>query len=124
MVADTKKIANQPTDVEGEPTYNQKLADMSREITVLRVNEAGLVRRYIAVQEKEASLRKQNTSLKSEIIQLESAVTARLGYYSRYKEAAAFQLESLQKQLDRSVPREEHDRLMSDYEQMANNTKS
>ncbi|KAF7262529.1 hypothetical protein EG68_00180, partial [Paragonimus skrjabini miyazakii] len=182
MIADTKRSANQPTDVEGGPTYNQKLADMSREITVLRVNEAGLVRRYIAVQEKEASSRKQlfsqgalspsaprplveamntmhshissksflvtlvcvvyypnenvpteapvltfflitrsqqNISLKSEVIQLESAVTARLGYYARYKEAAAFQLESLQKQLDRSVPREEHDRLMSDYEQMA-----
>ncbi|KAF8570529.1 hypothetical protein P879_01384 [Paragonimus westermani] len=120
MVAGTGKTANQSTDVGGLPIDNRKLADMSREITVLKVNEAGLVRRYIAVQEKEASLRKQNISLKSEIIQLESAVTARLGYYARYKEAAAFQMESLQKQLDRSVPREEHDRLMSDYEQMAN----
>ncbi|VEL40112.1 unnamed protein product [Protopolystoma xenopodis] len=36
---------------------------------------------------------------------MESAVSARLGYYSRYKAASEFRLRRLQEELDSSVPR-------------------
>ncbi|THD21890.1 hypothetical protein D915_007491 [Fasciola hepatica] len=109
---------------DGEPEngldeIKRKLADLVREVTVLRVNEAALVRRFKAAQDREEMLRKENTGLKSELIQLESAVTARLGYYARYKEKAAFQLANLQQTLERSVPRADHERLIHEYEQMA-----
>lgn len=61
----------------------------------------------------------ENVGLKSELIQLESAVSARLGYYARYKEKAAFQIANLQQTLDKSVPRADHERLIRDYERMA-----
>ncbi|CAL8075508.1 unnamed protein product [Calicophoron daubneyi] len=106
---------NQP----GLEEVKNKLAELTREITVLRVNKNGLTRRYVASQETEGNLRKENTSLKSDLIQLESAVTARLGYYARYKESAAFQLENLQKALDDSVPRVDYERLMREHEELA-----
>ncbi|TPP62731.1 hypothetical protein FGIG_10446 [Fasciola gigantica] len=109
---------------DGEPENGSdeikcKLADLVREVTVLRVNESALVRRFKAAQDREEMLRKENTGLKSELIQLESAVTARLGYYARYKEKAAFQLANLQETLERSVPRADHERLIHEYEQVA-----
>ena len=41
-----------------EPEVRRRLADMTRKITVLRVNEKALVRRYNAMQDIEGGLRK------------------------------------------------------------------
>ncbi|CAH8617612.1 unnamed protein product [Heterobilharzia americana] len=100
--------------------YNEpKLADQSRQLLLLRVNEASILRRYSATQEREAALSRENTSLKSDLIQLESAVSARLNYYARYKESAAFQIQKLQKTLDHCVTEDELNSLRNDYETLA-----
>ncbi|VDP98366.1 unnamed protein product [Trichobilharzia regenti] len=100
-------------------SIKQKIADQSRQLLLLRVNEAGLLRRYAATQEREAALSKENTSLKSDLIQLESAVSARLNYYARYKEIAAFQIQKLQKSLDSCVTEDELNSLRNEYETLA-----
>ena len=41
-----------------EPEVRRRLADMTRKITVLRVNEKALTRRFIAMQEMEGAVRK------------------------------------------------------------------
>ena len=41
-----------------EPEVRRRLADMTRKITVLRVNEKALTRRYTAMQEMEGGVRK------------------------------------------------------------------
>ncbi|CAH8656187.1 unnamed protein product [Schistosoma haematobium] len=97
----------------------QKIADQSRQILLLRVNEVGLRRRYLATREREVALSKENTNLKSDIFQLESAVIARLNYYARCKETAAFQMQKLQKTLDRCVPEDELNNLRNEYETLA-----
>ncbi|CAH8645643.1 unnamed protein product [Schistosoma bovis] len=97
----------------------QKIADQSRQILLLRVNEVGLRRRYLATREREVALSKENTNLKSDIFQLESAVSARLNYYARCKETAAFQIQKLQKTLDRCVPEDELNNLRNEYETLA-----
>ena len=63
----------------------RRLADQSRKTTVLRVNEKALTRRYTMMQEIEASLRKENSKMKNEVVAMETAVTERLGYLQRYK---------------------------------------
>ncbi|CAI2734194.1 unnamed protein product [Schistosoma spindalis] len=100
-------------------SIKQKIADQSRQILLLRVNEVGLRRRYLATQEREVALSKENTNLKSDIFQLESAVSARLNYYARCKETAAFQIQKLQKTLDRYVPEDELNNLRNEYETLA-----
>ncbi|VDP84857.1 unnamed protein product [Echinostoma caproni] len=109
--------SGETTDAKDE--IKRKMGELVRELTVLRVNEATLVRRFRAAEEREEMFRKENINLKSDLIQLESAVTARLGYYARYKEKTAFQLANLHQSLDRSIPRVDHERLIREYEQMA-----
>ncbi|CAH1800117.1 unnamed protein product [Owenia fusiformis] len=82
----------------------RRLADMTRKITVLRVNEKALTRRYNSLQEVEGHSRKEITRLKNEAVQMEAAVTERLGYLQRFKDMAAFKMAALQKRLDDSVP--------------------
>ncbi|XP_063303199.1 centrosomal protein of 290 kDa isoform X2 [Pelobates fuscus] len=80
------------------------VAESSRKMTVLRVNEKSLTRRYTTLFEMEQHLRKENSKLKSEISEMEVTVGERIGYLQRYKEVAAFKIASLQKALDDSVP--------------------
>ena len=46
------------TLAEGEGEVGRSVADMSRKMTVLRVNEKALTRRYTSLQDGEALLRK------------------------------------------------------------------
>ena len=62
-----------------------KMAEYARKITVLRVNEKSLARRYTILQESEELLRKENSKLKTDITSVENAVTGRIGYLTRYK---------------------------------------
>ena len=62
-----------------------RIAELTRKLTVLRVNERSLARRYTILQEAETSLRKENNKLKNEVTAIEAAITQRVGYLSRYK---------------------------------------
>ncbi|XP_033101363.1 centrosomal protein of 290 kDa-like isoform X2 [Anneissia japonica] len=93
----------------------RRLADMSRKMTVLRVNEKALTRRYTAYQEVEATLRKESNRTHNEMVQMETAVTERLGYLQRHKESSQFKIAALQRALDDSVPADELNQLMRKF---------
>eukprot|EP00794_Sanderia_malayensis_P012922 gene12922-14254_t len=80
------------------------LAECTRKLTVLRVNEKSLARRYTILQESEEHLRKERNKLKTDITAVENAITERIGYLTRYKEMANYRIAALQKALDNSVP--------------------
>lgn len=61
------------------------LSEALRKLTVLRVNEKKLSRRYVTLVEQEQHLRKENNKLKDESGQMQASVTQRLGYLQRYK---------------------------------------
>ncbi|XP_043565825.1 centrosomal protein of 290 kDa-like isoform X4 [Chiloscyllium plagiosum] len=63
----------------------KKLAGLTSKLTVLRVNESSLTRRYTTLVEMEQHLRKENNKLKDEIIAMEAAVSERIGYLQRFK---------------------------------------
>lgn len=63
----------------------QELAETARKMTVLKVNEKCLTRRYTTLLELEQHLRKENGKLKDDFTQMEAAVTERIGYLQRFK---------------------------------------
>ena len=85
-------------------TLKTRVGELTRKITVLRVNEKALARRYTAMQDVEGSLRKENGKLKRDIVDMEGSVAARLGYLERYKEMASYKMAVLQRSLDESCP--------------------
>ncbi|XP_044136426.1 centrosomal protein of 290 kDa [Bufo gargarizans] len=100
-----KEYTNLLEALKMEPDEIKKLlAENSRKMTVLRVNEKSLTRRYTTLMEMEQHLRKENDKLKSEMSDMEATVGERIGYLQRYKDIAAFKVTSLQKALDGSVP--------------------
>ncbi len=62
-----------------------RAAEYARKMTVLRVNEKSLARRYTILSESEDLLRKENNKLKADITTVENAVTERIGYLTRYQ---------------------------------------
>ncbi|XP_059169831.1 centrosomal protein of 290 kDa-like [Physella acuta] len=93
----------------------RRLSEMTRRITVLRVNEKALTRRYTTMEEIEASLRREVNRQRNEMGQMEAAVSERIGYLQRYKDMAAFKIAALQKALDDSVPSIELDKVNKQY---------
>ena len=112
-------IENLATDPE---TLKTRVGELTRKITVLRVNEKSLARRYTAMQEVENSLRRENEKLKRDILDMEGSVMARVGYLERYKETAGYKMAVLQRNLDESCPmteleavNREHNELTAKY---------
>lgn len=62
-----------------------RLAEYSRKLTVLRVNEKSLARRYTILSESEEHLRKECAKSREEVTSMENAVTERIGNLTRYK---------------------------------------
>lgn len=63
----------------------RQVAEAARKMTLLRVNERSLTRRYTTLLEQEHHLRKENNKLKDDSVQMEAAVTERIGYLQRFK---------------------------------------
>ncbi|XP_053487466.1 centrosomal protein of 290 kDa isoform X3 [Ictalurus furcatus] len=93
----------------------RQVAEAARKMTLLRVNERSLTRRYTTLLEQEHHLRKENNKLKDDSVQMEAAVTERIGYLQRFKEMAAFKMAALQKALEDSVPSSELERANKQY---------
>ncbi|XP_041072156.1 centrosomal protein of 290 kDa isoform X2 [Carcharodon carcharias] len=96
----------------------KKLAGITSKLTVLRVNESSLTRRYTTLLEMEQHLRKENNKLKNEIIAMETAVGERIGYLQRFKDMASFKIAALQKALDESVPTSDLERANKQYNEL------
>ncbi|KAM8821060.1 centrosomal protein of 290 kDa [Eudromia elegans] len=100
-----KEYSNLLKALQMDPNETKKiLAENNRKITVLRVNERSLTRQCTTLLEMEQHLRKENEKLKSEITQIESTVTGKIGHLQRFKEMASFKIAALQKVLDGCVP--------------------
>lgn len=65
----------------------RQLSEAIRKLTVLKVNEKKLTRRYTTLLEQEQHLRKENGKLRDESSQMQASVTQRIGYLQRYKVA-------------------------------------
>lgn len=81
----------------------RRLSEMSRRITVLRVNEKALTRRFNIMEESELQLRKEVKHHTEEMVAMEMTVTERIGYLQRYKDMATFKITAYQKSLGESV---------------------
>lgn len=99
-------------------TLKKRLGEQTRKITVLRVNEKSLARRYTAMQEVESSLRRENEKLKKDIVDMEGSVMTRLGYLERFRETAGYKMAVLQRSLDESCPTRELETVNRDYNEL------
>lgn len=63
----------------------RQLSEALRKLTVLKVNEKKLTRRYMTLLEQEQHLHKENSKLREESINMQASVTQRMGYLQRYK---------------------------------------
>ncbi|XP_047248976.1 centrosomal protein of 290 kDa isoform X3 [Girardinichthys multiradiatus] len=93
----------------------RQLSEAFRKLTVLKVNEKKLTRRYSTLLEQEQLLRKENSQLRDESSHMQASVIQRMGYLQRYKEMAAYEITALQKALDNSVPASELERANKQY---------
>ncbi|XP_035521325.1 centrosomal protein of 290 kDa isoform X2 [Morone saxatilis] len=96
----------------------RQLSEALRNLTVLKVNEKKLTRRYTTLLEQEEHLRKENSKLREESIQMQASVTQRIGYLQRYKGMAAYKIAALQKALDDSVPSSELEKANRQYTEL------
>ncbi|XP_027857891.1 centrosomal protein of 290 kDa isoform X2 [Xiphophorus couchianus] len=96
----------------------RQLSEAFRKLTVLRVNEKKLTRRYSTLLEREQLLRKENGKLRDESSHMQASVLQRMGYLQRYKEMAAYKITALQKALDGSVPASELERANEQYTEL------
>ena len=108
-------LENLATDPEMLKT---RLGELTRKITVLRVNEKSLTRRYTAMQEVESSMRRENEKLKRDILDMEGSVMTRVGYLERYKETAGYKMAVLQRSLDESCPMSELETVNREYNEL------
>ncbi|XP_023259005.1 centrosomal protein of 290 kDa-like, partial [Seriola lalandi dorsalis] len=63
----------------------RQLSESLRTLTVLKVNEKKLTRRYTTLLEQEQHLRRDNSKLRDESSHMQASVTQRIGYLQRYK---------------------------------------
>ncbi|XP_023204567.1 centrosomal protein of 290 kDa isoform X2 [Xiphophorus maculatus] len=96
----------------------RQLSEAFRKLTVLRVNEKKLTRRYSTLLEREQLLRKENGKLRDESSRMQASVLQRMGYLQRYKEMGAYKITALQKALDGSVPASELERANKQYTEL------
>ncbi|KAM4619168.1 centrosomal protein of 290 kDa [Polymixia lowei] len=92
--------------------------ELVRKLTVLRVNEKSLTRRYTILLEQEQHLRKENGRLRDDSSRMQASVIERIGYLQRYKEMAAYKIAALQKALDNSVPSSDLERANKQYTEL------
>ncbi|GLD61613.1 centrosomal protein of 290 kDa [Lates japonicus] len=96
----------------------RQLSEAFRKLTVLKVNEKKLTRRYTTLLEQEQHLRKENSKLRDESGHMQASITKRIGYLQRYKEMAAYKIAALQKALDDSVPSSDLEKANKQYTEL------
>ncbi|XP_057693788.1 centrosomal protein of 290 kDa isoform X2 [Corythoichthys intestinalis] len=94
------------------------LSEVLRKLTLSKVNEKKLTRRCTTLLEQEQHLRKENARLRDADVQMQTAVTQRIGYLLRCKESAAYRIAALQKSLDESVPASELEKANRQYTEL------
>ncbi|XP_042352849.1 centrosomal protein of 290 kDa [Plectropomus leopardus] len=96
----------------------RQLSEALRKLTLLKVNEKKLTRRYSTLLEQEQHLRKENSKLRDDSSHMQASVAQRIGYLQRYKEMAAYKIAALQKALDDSVPTSDLERANKQFTEL------
>ena len=96
----------------------RRIADVTRKISVLRVNEKILSRKYSLVSKSEKDLRKEAEKSRKELVETRGVVGEKMGVLRRRKETAEFKVAVLQSALSASVPTEEMERLQKEYNEI------
>ncbi|XP_034541944.1 centrosomal protein of 290 kDa isoform X2 [Notolabrus celidotus] len=96
----------------------RQFSEALRTLTVLKVNEKKLTRRYVTLQEQEQHLRKENGKLRDDSCQMQASVTQRIGYLQRFKDMAAYKIAALQKALDDSVSSSDLEKANKQYTEL------
>ncbi|KAJ3204190.1 hypothetical protein HDU67_009732 [Dinochytrium kinnereticum] len=91
----------------------RELIESQRRVTVLKVNELNLKRRYSALAEVEKHLRKENTKIKEDVQCLDNAARQTIGRLLRSKKELSQHLENVQKHLKASVPQADFNTVQS-----------
>ncbi|KAF0040361.1 hypothetical protein F2P81_006259 [Scophthalmus maximus] len=96
----------------------RRLSEAARKLTVLKVNEKKLTRRYTTLLEQEQHLRRENAKLRNDSGHMQASVRQKIGYLQRYKEMAAYQMAALQKALEDSVPSSDLEKANKQYTEL------
>ncbi|XP_047188971.1 centrosomal protein of 290 kDa isoform X2 [Scophthalmus maximus] len=96
----------------------RRLSEAARKLTVLKVNEKKLTRRYTTLLEQEQHLRRENANLRNDSGHMQASVRQKIGYLQRYKEMAAYQMAALQKALEDSVPSSDLEKANKQYTEL------
>ncbi|XP_036068091.1 centrosomal protein of 290 kDa isoform X4 [Oryzias melastigma] len=96
----------------------RQLSEAFGKVTVLKVNEMKLTRRYTTLLEQEQHLLRENSKLKEESSHTRVSVIQRIGHLQRHKEMAAYKIAALQKALDDSVSLSELERANRQYTEL------
>ncbi|KAI9366012.1 hypothetical protein DFJ73DRAFT_955828 [Zopfochytrium polystomum] len=92
------------------------LCDSQRNVAVLRVNEATLKRRHMALAEVEALCRKENARLQSDFMQLERTSREAICELNRAKRKLKAKIDDLLRDLAESVPYRDYTNLRNSLE--------
>ncbi len=77
------KVAKEILTFSGKEASLSKLSESCRQVALLRSNEFILLRRYRAVEESEARLRKDCKRLGEEVVAAENAIIEKMGLLQR-----------------------------------------
>ena len=58
---------------------------MTRKMTVMAVNLKSITRKYSVIQDVEKNLRKENSKIRKDAMDIEASVTNKIGELERYK---------------------------------------
>jgi centrosomal protein CEP290 len=101
-----------------EDTVRQKIGEVSRAITVLRVNERVLSRRNGILESNDTRLRNEIKTLKQTMSEIEINTTQQIMYLRRFKESASYKISILQRQLSDCMSHSEYKELKHQYNQL------
>ena len=104
-----------------EPEVRRRLAESSRKMHVVRASERQLQRKCEAMEEVKQVILKENKKMRVDVIEMEIAVRQRIGYLERYRDMANFRIQSLQNQLEESVPVVKLDLVNREYTEVVAN---
>ncbi|KAJ3415066.1 hypothetical protein HDV05_005592 [Chytridiales sp. JEL 0842] len=89
---------------EGDAQLRDTLVNTQRTVTLLKVNEVSLRRKYTSLAEVENLTRKENSKLKMDLISLDKVARETIGRLTRSKRELASRVDNLQYLLSQSVP--------------------
>ncbi|RYH30358.1 hypothetical protein EON65_05375 [archaeon] len=99
-----------------ESTMEQRIAELTRKVTIYESNEAILSRKYISLSEQCDTEVKRRVQLEWDFAEMEATLKQRILFLEQYKLAAGGRLAFVQGKLDNCVPQEDYIALQTEME--------